>query len=94
MANFVTARFLNIYLNQKPGITLSDIETEMNNALDWFRYDSKCWVIYSNSSIDTWIVRLKKLVEPNGRLFICKLDINDKNGWMTREFWDWINKQR
>jgi hypothetical protein len=32
------------------------------------------------------------LVEPAGTLFICKLDISERQGWMPKKFWEWLKK--
>lgn len=94
MANIIFSRFLHIFLEPKAGITADVVQKEMDQALDWFRYEPKCWVVYSNSDISTWMARLQKYAEPTGRLFICAFDTTEKNGWMAKAFWDWINKPR
>ena len=40
-----------------------------------------------------WLARLKPLVEPEGDLFICHLDVSKRNGWMSTEFWEWLKKK-
>lgn len=88
------ATYYHIYIKPKDGISLEEVEKKMNLALDWFRYDSTCYVVYSTSNTDKWIERLKPLVDPKGRLFICELNIQKRNGWMTRDFWNWLKKER
>lgn len=88
------SNFYSIYINTKENITLAQIEKEMDKALDWFRLDINYWIVYSTSDIDKWMARLEKLVEPEGSLFICKMDITDRNGWMTKKFWEWLKEER
>ena len=88
------SNFYSIYISVKDSITTEQVKNEMDKALDWFRLDKNCWIVYSTSEIDKWMARLKKLVEPEGSLFICKMDITDRNGWMTKEFWEWLKKDR
>jgi hypothetical protein len=88
------AKFYNIYIKPKEGITKEHVEKKMNLSLDWIRYDANCYVTYSTSDIEKWMVRLKPLVEPGGRLFISELNINNRNGWMTKDFWNWLKKER
>ncbi len=86
------ANFLHIYIRVRPYITSEQIEEKMNLALDWFRYDKKCYIVYTTSSIDKWIKRLEPFVKPNGLMFICKFDTSQRNGWMSPKFWEWLHK--
>jgi hypothetical protein len=90
----MTPCFFHIFINAKDDVNYESIKKEMDKALDWFKYDSKNWIVYTSSNANKWYERLKKLVEPDGDLFICKLDISDRNGWMEKEFWEWIKKER
>ena len=87
-------KFYHVYINPKTGVDIRAIEMKMNLALDWFKYDKKNWVVYSNTSMDNLMARYKPLVEPDGRLFICELNILNRNGWMNNDFWDWLKKNR
>ena len=86
--------FYCVYIKPKEGISFANVQSKIDKALDWFKISNEYWIVYSSSSIDKWMLRLQKLVEPNGSLFVCKLDTAMKNGWMTTEFWDWMNKDR
>lgn len=88
------AKFYQVYLKPKNGIGAVDIEKKMNLALDWFKYDNSNWILYSNSSIEKLMARLKPLCDPDGRLFICELTIENRNGWMSKDFWAWLKKTR
>jgi len=84
--------FYHIFIEPKAGVTREQVEEKMNLALDWFRCNSNVWVLYTTSDKNKLQTRLKPLVKPKGSLFICKLDIYKRNGFMTQKFWDWINK--
>jgi hypothetical protein len=84
--------FFHIYISPKNGVTREQVEEKLNKALDWFRYYANVYVVYTTSDVDTWMKRLKELAEPDGSLFICKLDVKTRNGWMTTDFWDWLQK--
>jgi len=86
--------YYNIYIKPKEGINLAEVEKKMNLSLDWFRYDTSCYVVYSSSDVNKWFERLRPLVDPKGRLFISEIDIHNRNGFMTRDFWDWLKKER
>jgi hypothetical protein len=88
------AKFYHITINPKKGKTTQDIETQMNKALDWYRYNNTCYVVYSTSDVKTLMGRLKDLVDPDGLLFITELNISNRNGWMPKAFWEWIKKDK
>jgi len=88
------ASYYSIYISTKTGIKSGDVEEKMNLALDWFRLNPSYWVVYSTSDADKWQERLKHLVKPGGNLFICRLDISDHQGWITKKFWEWLKEKR
>jgi len=88
------ARFYQVYINPREEITREQIQKKLDIAIDWFRYDSKNWVVFTSSDEDKWFERLKSFVQNGGNLFICKLDISTRQGWMSKDFWDWIDKNR
>ncbi len=91
MAN---GKFYHVYLSPKFGVSMNTIEKKMNLALDWFKYDKNNWIVYSTSSMEKLMTRYKPLVEPSGSLFICEINIKNRNGWMNKNFWDWLKKNR
>ena len=86
------ANFYHVFIQPKKGVTGDQVEEKMNLSLDWFRCTPSVWVLYSTSRIDKWQERLRPLVDPGGSLFVCRLDISKRNGWMKQQFWDWIKK--
>ncbi len=84
------ANFYHVFIQPKKGVTSEQVEKKMNLSKDWFRCTDSVWILYSTSRIDKWQERLRPLVEPGGSLFICRLDISNRNGWMKKEFWNWI----
>jgi hypothetical protein len=86
--------FFHIYIDSKSEYKYEDIKIEMDKALDWFKYDSKNWIVYTSSNAEKWLKRLEKFVKYEGNLFICKFDINESNGWMNNNFWEWLRKDR
>lgn len=88
------SNFYNIYIVPEEGITKEQVEEKMNLALDWYRYDKKSYLVYTSSDEKKWKARLVNLVKPNGSLFICKVDVNDRQGWMLPKFWEWIRAKQ
>jgi hypothetical protein len=88
------ASFYQVTLVTKPGIAADELQKVMDLALDWTRIHANSWIIYSSSNADKWYERLEPLIKPNGVLFICKLDISERQGWMSKKFWAWLRKNR
>jgi hypothetical protein len=87
------AEFLHIYVKQRADVTRAEVEKKLSLAVDWFRYDSKIYVVYTTSNVDKWQERLIDLVKPSGHLFICRLDIKVRQGWMPKKFWTWLRSK-
>jgi hypothetical protein len=88
------ANFYHLYISPREGITREVFEPVLSEATDWFRYDNKNWILYTNLSAIDWYSKLKQFVEPGGTLFICKLDVQDHFGMMSPNLWEWIRKSR
>jgi len=86
------AVFLHIYVSPKDGVSRDQVEKKLNLALDWYRYAKDLYVVYTTSSVDKWKARLIDLVKPGGQLFICKLDVSIRQGWMNKDFWEWLKR--
>ena len=86
-------RFLHIYI--KPNTSnKEELEKKLSLAIDWYRYDTGLYVVYTTSEVEKWQERLLTFVKDDGKLFICELQITNRNGWMNKDFWEWIKKPR
>lgn len=81
-----------VVLNVNPGLTVVDVQQRIE-GLAWFRISPNVWVVQLEvgTSISVLNDALVGLVQPSGSLFISKLDIRERQGWMGQQFWDWIN---
>lgn len=86
------ATFYQVYLKPKSGVGYAEIREKMDLALDWYKYAENCWILKSMSTPEKLYTRLKTLVEPDGELFICKLDVSQSQGWMSKKLWAWLRK--
>ncbi|SHN02018.1 hypothetical protein [Phytopseudomonas punonensis] len=88
-----TANFYMVYIRKNSDATLEQIEDKMNLANDWYRVNSDLWIVYSTSDPEKWYSRLSPLVKKDGNVFICKLEVKDRQGWMNRTFWRWLRRE-
>jgi hypothetical protein len=84
--------FYVIYVDRDPKFSYKDVEERIDLSRDWFRINTRLWVVYSTSDSEKWYRRLRRFGGEAGSIFICKLDISDRQGWMTQDFWDWFHQ--
>ncbi len=88
------ANFYYVYVEKQDGVEEEKLEEAINKALDWYRINKSTYIFYSSSNAERLYARLSPLVKPDGSVFICKLDINERQGWMSKSFWAWLKKDR
>lgn len=87
------AHLLHIYVTAKDGVSREEVEGKLNLALDWYRYAPNSYVVHTSSSVDKWKARLINFIKPGGRLLILKLDYSQRQGWMNKDFWEWLRER-
>lgn len=70
-----------------------ELDDIFNKAKDWIRYAPNCWLVYTNSDPAKWYGRLKAHLSDEPFL-IVEVDLNNRQGYLPKEAWDWIKKQR
>jgi hypothetical protein len=88
-----TAQFYVIYIKRLSSVTFDQVKEQMNRALDWYRLEESTWIVYTTSDAEKWYARLSPLAKDSGSLFICKLDIASRQGWMNKDFWSWLRRE-
>jgi hypothetical protein len=86
-----TANFYMVHMVRKPAMAAEIVKKKMNLALDWYRIKENLWVVYSTSTPEKLHERLKPLAD---HLFICELNISNRQGLMPKGFWEWLKKER
>jgi len=87
------AKFYMAYIQPRKDVEYETIEEKMNLANDWFRVSDELWILYTTSDADKWHSRLKPFVDPDGYLFVSKLDVTQRQGWMKKSFWKWLRRE-
>jgi len=90
----MSANFLHIFIKPKSGVTSEQVREQLNLALNWYKYSEYCWVVKTTSGVDKWQTRLRPLVEPDGTLLILTIDPQNRQGWIAKGFWDWLDKNK
>lgn len=88
------AQFVHVGFNWVKAPKTTEIEPIFNKALDWARYSPNCWILYTSTAPRTWYERVKPHLGPGDHVFVCKLDISERGGWLPKWIWEWLTKQR
>lgn len=94
MTPFVTPKFIHIGFNWNGVPKINELLPVFNQALDWIRYAPNCWIVWTTTDTLGWHNRIVPLITQADRVFICELNISNKQGWMDKFAWDWFNKPR
>jgi hypothetical protein len=89
------AKFLHIAFSFKSGQTnVSRIRTAIGSARDWYRYAPNCWIVYTTRTPEKWFEILKPKLSDDDHMFICELDVANRQGWLPEGAWSWLDKER
>ena len=88
------ASFYMIHIVRNDNATYEQVKEKMNLSYDWYRIRPDLWIVYTTRDEEKWFSRLSPLVKETGNLFICKLDINSRQGWMDEDFWSWMRREK
>jgi hypothetical protein len=70
-----------------------DLEPTFSKAIDWIRYAPNCWIVWTSTSPEKWYARLKPFLRGKDHVFICKLDISVRYGYLPKWIWGWIKEK-
>ena len=57
----------------------------------WWHYLDSTWIVKTNMSAQQIWNLLGKHIVTSDRMLVIKIDISDKQGWLPKDAWDWIN---
>lgn len=86
-------QFLHVSLNLNSQVNEDLLKKKFNLAIDWAHYMPCCWIVETTSSAQKWHERLKPLLGPRDTMFICRIDLQERQGWMPKWVWEWIREK-
>jgi hypothetical protein len=86
------ARYYQITAYGYPSDKKDRIEKVIDSALDWYQFDTNCFIVWSSKTPEQWYRRLKPLLGSDGNVLIVGIDQDVSQGWMSQDFWDWLKK--
>ncbi len=87
-------KFLHIAFNFRGPTKVSELEPIFNVAVDWLRYAPNCWIVWTTSDAGKWFSRLKPKLGPDDTMLIIRVDPNERNGWLPKWIWEWLQQKR
>ena len=69
-------------------------EDVFDKATDWLRYAPNCWILCTGQSPKKWLNHIKPHLKEGERVFVCELNISNRQGWLSKSTWEWIRKTR
>jgi hypothetical protein len=88
----MNTQLLHISFNFKGQVDYEALKKKFDLAIDWVHYMPSCWIVKTTSNAQKWYERLRPHIGPKDHLFICRVNINERQGWLPRWVWDWIYK--
>ena len=61
---------------------------------NWQHPLESTWLLYTDLTANEIYNRIHMHLDANDRIFIIRVREEDKQGWLSKSFWDWINTQR
>ena len=86
--------FLHITYYPKESAQITAFNNTLDKAKDWIHYLPNCWVIKTRKSTDEWYLRLKSVIGPTDNIFIVRIELSDRQGWLPKWVWEWFHKQK
>ncbi|MCV7577518.1 hypothetical protein ACQUSY_12760 [Microbacterium sp. YY-03] len=58
----------------------------------WANLMKSTWIVVSNKSADAVYTHLRGAMDDSGWLFVVDISGQDRQGWLTKDTWEWIRK--
>ncbi len=88
------ARFVHIGFGFTGEPPVAALEKLFSGAIDWMRYDQRCWILYTTTELDTWRDRIRNTpgVLSSDSFFLCEFTPTSYSGYLYDWVWKWIKK--
>ena len=79
---------------RKDGLNVAAFDALLSTSAQWLRLTSTTWMIQTDTQNagDLYVLCYQTITASDG-LFICKMDPSEKQGWLPKWVWDWINER-
>jgi hypothetical protein len=76
-------------------IANNEVQKVINEANDWLRYASNCWIVWTSDTPQQLYQKLVAIPQlKQSSVLVVKLDLSDRAGQFPPWIWEWIDKTR
>ena len=89
------ARFLHVGIGSvNPPNTA--LEKTFSTAMDWIRYSTHSWILYTNVELDVWRDRIRNTegIQASDSFFLSEFSEGEYSGYQQEAVWKWLGKPR
>jgi hypothetical protein len=84
--------FLHISFDFSGPPKIKELKPVFDKALDWYRYTSNCWIVWSTNDAERWYARLKPLLDDGDTMLIIPFEFSPMTGFASQDSWDFFAK--
>lgn len=81
---------LGVGFGSKPTSELV-IQDSFPRGAGYARYAPNCWILVAKETASEIADAVRKVLPEEDSIFVCKIDVGDRNGYLQKDMWDWIN---
>lgn len=85
--------YLISYDLRKPGQNYTPLYDAIKAYGDWQHPMESLWAVYTNENANTIYENLRSKIDDNDNLLIVLMDTKERQGWLPRSFWQWVNEK-
>lgn len=86
--------YLITYDLRVPGRDYISLYNTIKEYGDWQHPVESTWFISSNLQADDIYNHLFQFIDKNDRLLVIQVNQTNKQGWLAKSFWDWLNSKK
>lgn len=78
-----------------PGRDYTSLYDAIKSYNDWRHPLESTWLLYTTENADQISSKLRASgnMDNSDLLFVCELNIKDRQGWLDKEVWNWIKER-
>ena len=94
MLDLVGKKYYHISLNieRYPLKKYLKINTFMEESINYIKYMPNCYIMYTDICIDKIYRNIKSILDEGEHVFICELNLANRQGWLPKSVWNWIRE--
>ena len=76
-----------------PGRDYASLYSAIRNSAEWQHPLESVWLVYTSKNANTLYNEIRPSMDNSDLLFIAEIDPIDRQGWMAKSCWEWMNSK-